>query len=163
MLAWLTANIQYWHWIVFGLVLACGELLLPSFILLWFGISAILVGVLLLLQPVSVTAQLLIWVVLALINVWLWFKWITPRFKTESLSGMAMESMLGRTAIVITCDGAHEGRRGMLRFSMPVLGSDEWHFIAEEPVEPGMRVVVREFSGNALIITKFKSNTTVNN
>jgi len=40
-----------------------------------------------------------------------------------------------------------------LRFSAPILGADEWQFICTDTVEIGSRVVVREFSGNTLIVS----------
>ena len=159
MLDWLNANIAYWHWIVLGLILAVGEIVLPSFVLLWFGLSAIVVGILLWLFPFSFTAQLFIWVTLSLFVVYGWFKWISPRMKTQSLSGMARETMLGQVGTVIEYNSVQPGR-GTLRFPAPILGDDEWQFICEQEVEIGNRVVVREISGNTLIVYKSKSKST---
>jgi membrane-bound ClpP family serine protease len=50
MFEWLNANIAYWHWLIFGLCLALAEIMLLSFVTLWFGLAAIVVGVLLLLK-----------------------------------------------------------------------------------------------------------------
>lgn len=155
MLDLLNANIDYWHWIVFGLILCLCEILVMSFVLLWFGLGAIVVGILLWLFPISITLQLLIWVSLSLFNVYGWFKWISPRLKTRSLSGMAREKMIGQIGTVIEYNSLHSGR-GKLRFSAPVLGNDEWQFICEEEIVVGNRVVVQEFSGNSLIVNKFK-------
>ena len=155
MLDWLNSNIAYWHWIVFGLVLSLSEILVMSFVLLWFGLGAIVVGMLLWLFPLSITVQLLIWVSLSLFNVYGWFKWISPRLKNRSLSGMAREKMIGQIGTVIEYNSVHSGR-GKLRFSAPVLGDDEWQFICEDKIEIGSRVVVQEFSGNSLIVNKFK-------
>lgn len=44
-------QLLYWHWLVFGLVLVALEMLLPGFVLLWFGVGALLVGGLLYLIP----------------------------------------------------------------------------------------------------------------
>ena len=158
MLDWLNANIAYWHWIVFGLILAVGEILLPSFVLLWFGLSALVVGGLLWLFPFSFTSQLFIWVTLSLFVVFGWFKWISPRMQTKTLSGMARETMLGQIGTVIEFNSVQPGR-GTLRFPAPILGDDEWQFICEQEVEIGNRVVVREISGNTLIVTKSKSKS----
>ena len=49
----------WWHWLTLGLILIGAELLLPGFVLLWFGIAALVVGVLLTLAPdVAVSWQL---------------------------------------------------------------------------------------------------------
>ena len=155
MLEWLNANIAYWHWIVFGLLLSVSEIMVMSFVLLWFGLSAIVVGLLLWIFPFSVTAQLFLWVLLSLFNVFGWFKWISPRIKNNSLSGMARESMIGQIGTVIEYNSIQPGR-GKLRFPAPILGDDEWQFICSDAVEVGNRVVVQEFSGNSLIVSKAK-------
>ena len=155
MLEWLNANIAYWHWIVFGLVLSLSEILVMSFVLLWFGLSAIVVGILLWIFPFSITMQLFIWVSLSLFNVFGWFKWISPRIKNKSLSGMARETMIGQIGTVIEYNSVQSGR-GKLRFPAPILGNDEWQFICTDEIEVGSRVIVQEFSGNSLIVSKAK-------
>ncbi|PZO89893.1 MAG: NfeD family protein, partial [Acinetobacter johnsonii] len=35
-----------WHWFVLGVLLMLSELILPAFAALWFGIAAIMVGIL---------------------------------------------------------------------------------------------------------------------
>ena len=42
--------------------------------------------------------------------------------------------------------------RGVVRFSTPLLGSDEWSFICDQGVVAGDRVVVKDISGNTLIV-----------
>lgn len=155
MIAWLNSNIDYWHWIVLGLFLSLSEILLTSFVLLWFGLSAIIVGVLMLVFPLTITVQLFIWVLLSLFFVFGWFKWISPRLKNASLSGMARESMLGQIGTVIDYNSVQPGR-GVVRFPAPILGDAEWQFICSDAIEVGNRVIVQEFSGNALIVTKVK-------
>lgn len=152
MLEWLNTQIAYWHWLILGLCLALAEIMLLSFVALWFGLAAIIVGLLLWLVPFSFTLQLLVWIVLSLFNVFAWFRWVSPHFKNKTFSGMAREGMLGQTGTVIEYNLVHEGR-GTLRFSAPILGDDEWQFICTETVELGDRVIVREFSGNTLIVS----------
>ncbi|WP_119165781.1 NfeD family protein [Algihabitans albus] len=41
----------WWHWVALGVILIGAELALPGLVLLWFGIGALLVGVLLTLAP----------------------------------------------------------------------------------------------------------------
>lgn len=153
MFYWLNSNVAYWHWMVLGLLLISSELLLPSFVLLWFGISAIFVGLMLWVFDFSFTIQLMIWISMSLLNVLVWFKWISPHLHDKSLSGMARETMIGQVGTVIDCNAVHAGR-GKLRFPAPIVGSDEWLFICENDVKVGNRVMVREFSGNTLIVTK---------
>ncbi len=151
----LNITIAYWHWIIFGLLLSLSEIFAMSFVLLWFGLSAIMVGILLAIFEFSLTYQILLWMLLSAFNVFAWFKWVSPHFKTKTLSGMARETMIGQVGSVIEFNSMHEGR-GKLRFPAPILGADEWQFICEDPIEVGSRVVVKEFSGNTLIVSKFK-------
>jgi len=152
MLEWLNANIAYWHWLVFGLCLALAELMTLSFVALWFGVSAFVVGLLLWVFPFSFTVQLLVWIVLSIFIIFSWFKWVSPHFKNKSFSGMARESMVGQIGTVIEYNSVQEGR-GKLRFPAPILGNDEWQFICTDKIEVGSRVIVKEFSGNTLIVS----------
>jgi len=152
MLEWLNAEVAYWHWMIFGLALALLEIMMLSFVALWFGLSAFVVGLLLWVLPLSFTMQLTIWIILSICIIFSWFKWVSPLLKNKSFSGMAKESMLGQIGTVIEYNSAHDGR-GTLRFSAPILGADEWQFICTDTVEVGSRVIVREFSGNALIVS----------
>lgn len=155
MLGGLNSAIVYWHWIVFGLVLSLSEIFVMGFVMLWFGVSAIMVGILLTMVDMSLTAQILSWIFFSVFNVVAWFKWGSPHFKHKTLSGMSRENMLAKVGTVIALNATHTGR-GTLRFSAPVLGDDEWQFISEDDIEVGYRVIVKEFSGNTLIVTKYK-------
>lgn len=149
------SEIAYWHWIIFGLLLSLSEIFVMSFVLLWFGLGAIAVGLLLLVFEIPITIQILFWIIISSFNVFAWFKWVSPHFKTKTLSGMSREKMIGQVGTVIELNLSHKGR-GKLRFPAPILGDDEWQFIYEDVVEVGCRVIVKEFSGNSLIVTKFK-------
>ena len=50
----------YWHWLALGLALLMAEMFLASFFVFWFGLGALLVGLLTWLRPdVGLTVQLL--------------------------------------------------------------------------------------------------------
>ena len=40
--------LEWWHWIVLGLVLTLAELAVPAFFIVWFGLGALGVGLVLL-------------------------------------------------------------------------------------------------------------------
>ena len=63
---------------------------------------------------------------------------------------MAREAAIGATGMVIEVNP--EGAKGTVRFSTPLLGADEWPFICEAGTSTGERVMVREISGNTLIV-----------
>lgn len=148
--SWLDSGLLAWHWVVIGFLLAALEILLPSFFMLWLGVSAIAVGLVSLFVPMALAWQLLLWALLSLCCLVAWFKFVAPKMKDKTRSGMAHESMVGKVATVLDYQVATS--RGQLRFSAPVLGEDEWRFICEQPLSPGDRVVVVDFSGNDLIV-----------
>jgi len=143
----------YWHWLVLGMVLMMFEIVLPSFIALWFGAGAVLVGLLLLVVPeLALEVQILIWIAASVVFTWLWFKYLKPKAVDKTKAGLSREAIVGQTGLVISTP--LNNKRGELRFSTPILGNEEWAFICDQDVESGDRVVVRDVSGNTLIVAK---------
>jgi len=63
-----------WYWLIGGLVVAGLEMVVAGVFLLWIGLGAMIVGVLLLLMPdLSLTAQLLVFAVTMLASIGLGF------------------------------------------------------------------------------------------
>ena len=147
---WLNANVAYWHWIVLGLALAAFEIFAPSFFMIWLGASAIAVGLLTLFLPISFAFQMLIWGILSMACLIGWFKFVSPKMKDMTKSGMAREAMIGQVGTVLEYNTS--STRGMLRFPAPILGEDEWRFISQETLSSGDKVVVTDTSGNDLIV-----------
>lgn len=141
--------VAYWHWLVLGLVLVALEIFTAGFVLLWLGLSALVVGLLSFLFDLGFSTELLIWAALSVVELILWFRFIQPRFHDKTLSGMSREAIIGQVGLVIQ---ANVGERGRLRFSMPLLGNDEWSFICEENLRIGDRVSVTDVSGNTLVV-----------
>lgn len=141
----------YWHWLVIGMLLIIGEIFVTSFTMFWFGLGGLVVALVLVLAPgTSLTGQLLIWALSSALFTLLWFKLIRPRMKDRTSAGIAREAIIGESGQVIKAPV--EGRRGVVRFTTPLLGSDEWPFICEDAVMPGSRVFVKDISGNTLIV-----------
>ena len=152
MVEWLDANIAYWHWVVIGLVLSAAEILLPSFFMLWLGVSAILVGIISYFVDISFTVQLSLWIVFSIASLIGWFKYISPLMKTRSLSGMAKEAAIGQQGIIT--DFIEEKGRGHVRFTVPLLGNSDWQCISDESMKVGDRARVIEVTGNSLLVKK---------
>ena len=145
--------VLYWHWIVLGIALMAIEILLPSFVALWFGAAAVVVGVLLLFIPsLSVAVQVVLWVIFSIIFTWLWFRIMQPLAVDKTKAGLSREAIIGEIGQVLSAPTTE--RRGTLRFSVPILGADEWPFICSDEVASGDRVRVSDISGNDLIVIK---------
>ena len=70
----------YWHWLALGLALLMAEMFLASFFVFWFGLGALLVGLLTWLRPdVGLTVQLLAWTVSSGLFTGLWFRFLPRR------------------------------------------------------------------------------------
>ena len=145
--------VQYWHWLVFGMILIMAEIFIPSFTVFWFGLGGLVVaGLLLIFSSISFTWQLFIWAIVSCMFTFLWFKFIRPLMTDRTRAGVAREAAIGETGQVIREPAP--GRRGMVRFATPLLGSEEWPFICEATVSLGDRVTVADFSGNTLLVKK---------
>lgn len=147
------ANFLYWHWLIFGAVLVIAEIFIPSFTIFWFGLAAGVVALLLWLTPeLAVSTQLLVWTLCSIGFTLFWFKVLKPRMLDRTKAGISREAVLGQSGQVIRVP---EGElRGQVRFTTPLLGSDEWSFICDTPVALGDRVFVRDVSGNTLLVEK---------
>lgn len=143
----------YWHWLLLGMALMIAEMFLASFFVFWFGLGALLVGACLWIEPdLSLSTQLLLWTAASGLMTLLWFRYLRPRMKDHTQAGNAREAVIGEAGRVLRAP--HGGQRGMVRFTTPLLGDDEWQFICDEPVTIGDRVYVKDFSGNTLIVEK---------
>jgi membrane protein implicated in regulation of membrane protease activity len=142
-----------WHWLVLGMLLMLAEIVLPSFTIFWFGLGALVVaGVLWLSPALSLSVQLLTWAAASIGFTALWFKLIRPYMQDRTKAGIALEAVRGVTGQVIRAPA--DGQRGIVRFSTPLLGDDEWPFICDDPVVVGDRVRVKDVSGNTLIVAR---------
>ena len=147
-------DVEYWHWLVAGMLLMALEIAVPSFTLLWFGAGAIVTGVVLLIAPISLTVQLLLWAVSSVAFTVLWFKFLKPLAVDKTKAGLPDESILGETGQVIKVPSDEIGKehRGLVRFATPKLGNEEWPIICEQSLNLGDRVRVTAVSGNALVV-----------
>ncbi len=149
--------LEPWHWFVLGVLLMLSELMLPAFAALWFGIGAIMVGVLYWMFPMmGFTTQIITWIILSVLCTLLWFKFIKPLSTDKTKAGLSREATIGQVGMVIQIHLLHD--LITVRFPMPVLGSDEWNCRSLSPVKVGDRVRVVEISGNDLVVKPHTPN-----
>jgi len=146
-------DVAYWHWLVLGMLLVAFEIFIPSFTVLWFGLGAFVVAAgLLLLPSVSLGWQLFVWAIATLFFAGAWYKFLRPMMVDKTQAGIAQEAMLGETGLVIKPPTA--STRGRVRFSVPILGDDEWEFMCSSEVKLGDKVKIKNILGNALMMDK---------
>lgn len=147
----------YWHWLVAGMVLIVSEIFLASFTILWFGLGACLIGLILWTGiDLSLNWQILLWVFSSVVCTFGWFKIIKPLSVDRTMAGLSREAVLGERGILIKETGK-PGQRGEVRFQVPLLGSDTWPCIASDPIKAGETVEVKDVMGNALVVRTINS------
>jgi len=141
-------DIEWWHWLVAGLALILAELAVPGMVLVWFGVAAVGVGLLVAAAPgLSLTLLLGVWTVLSCALVFVWFRvFRADQHKTHA--GMSSGGPVGEFGLLVQ-DVAPFGR-GRVRFQKPLLGSDAWDCIADEELAAGERVKVLSVEGTLL-------------
>lgn len=140
-------ELAWWHWAVGGIVLIVAELAVPSFVLIWFGVGALAVALLVAAAAPGLTAQLAVWLVVSLILVAAWFKVFKPNMHKTRI-GMADANVVGEVGMLVRAVAPFE--KGQVRFQKPVLGSDVWECIADEAIKSGERVRVLDVEGSFL-------------
>jgi membrane protein implicated in regulation of membrane protease activity len=144
-------NPEWWHWIVGGIALVLAELVIPSFFIVWFGLGALLTGLLALVFDLSVTAQLATWTLASLAMVGLWFRVFRQSF-VKTRVGTADGEVIGEIGLLVSAVAPFE--RGKVRFQRPVLGSEEWVCLADTALAAGERVKVVAVEGSFLKVGK---------
>ncbi len=145
---------QPWYWLVLGMILMMLELFILNFTLIWFGLGATLVALLLWLLPnTSIAIQVLLWAVSSTSLTFLWYRYFRRMLVDKTPAGIAKEAIVGTIGLVIKIPV--EGQHGVARFVPGLLGDDEWLFICDDPLAIGDRVRVKTINGNTLIVSKF--------
>ena len=144
-------NPEWWYWIVGGLVLVLAELVIPSFFIVWFGLGALLTGLLTLAFGLALTAQLATWTLASLAMVVLWFRVFRQSF-VKTRIGTADGEVIGEIGLLVGAVAPFQ--RGKVRFQRPVLGSEEWICLADTAIAAGERVKVVAVEGSFLKVGK---------
>ncbi len=143
-------ELLYWHWVILGMLLVLLELIIPSFTAMWFGLGAIFVGTLLWLYPdISGSAQVLIWAGVSGVLTAFWFRVFKPKHRAHMATRNEVEGEWG--LIVLP---ASEHKPGTIRFSVPLLGEDEWPYTSQAVFEAGEQARVVDVHDNVLIVEK---------
>ncbi len=114
-------DVQFWHWLALGGLLGMLEILVPGFVLIWLGLAAVLVGLLLLIWPdLPFAVQLLACAGFSVLSVLAWFTWSRrhPATSDRPTLNRRAEQLIGRRAPVV--DAIVNGR-GRIR-----LGDSTW-------------------------------------
>lgn len=142
---WLGGLEAHWIWLTLGVLLAGLEMLVPGVYLIWLGIAAIITGVLTGLLHLSLPAQVLDFVFLALIIAFSARRWLrdSPIVSADPLLNRRGARMVGETAVVVQAIEHGSGRVH--------IGDSEW--IARGPdTAAGERVRITGSQGATLLV-----------
>lgn len=134
-----------WSWWVLGLVLLALELVMPGFVLVWFGVAAILVGGLALVADWSVQTLALVWAAASIVLLVVGRRWFVRDVdrSSEPLLNDRAGRLVGRVFTLAEPLGENGGR----------LHVDDTVWRITGPLLPtGSRVVVRSVSGTTLVV-----------
>jgi len=145
---------EWYQWAILGVTLVGAELLVPAFVLVWFGLGALIVAALVSLFPdVGLIGELLVWIVSSTVMVFLWFKLFKPS-QHKSLAGRSQAQAVGEVGLMVTDVAPFQ--KGQIRFQTPLIGSDVWECIADEPIKAGERAKVVDVEGSIVKVTAAK-------
>lgn len=153
--------IEPWHWLVLGFILLIIEMFVPTFASLWFGAAAIIVAALNWLLPISISVQIMVWLVLSAVFLVVWFKFVKPLSVDRTKAGLGGSVIVGETGMIVV--QPLPDRAGVVRFSVPIVGAAEWMCrTTGETIAVGERVVVTDIVGNELVVSSMKSQAVIN-
>ncbi|MCX8086428.1 MAG: NfeD family protein [Rhodocyclaceae bacterium] len=140
-------ELLWWHWVVGGIILIVAELVVPSFVLIWFGVGALIVALFVALFEPGLAMQLALWLIASLALVVAWFKVFKPSMHKTKI-GMSDAGVIGEVGVLV--HDVAPFQKGQVRFQKPLLGDDVWVCIADEEIKSGERVKVLEVEGSFL-------------
>jgi membrane protein implicated in regulation of membrane protease activity len=130
-------------WIIGGLILAALEMVVPGFVLLWFGVAAVVTGILALFVH-NWVVQLAVFAGLSAALV-LTSQLISRRLtkpEPEPVGANRMRGVEGRVVRDIEASG----------FGRVKVGGEEWRATADQAIAVGKRVKVIEVEGTHLVV-----------
>ena len=141
-----------WIWAILGVALLSIELLSGTFYILWFGIAALCVALMLAISPATtLPIQLLAFSVLSLTSFFVW-RAKYKRQGTGSRVGQSRDESIGKIGrITATVSSEHNGT---IIFTVPVMSSREWTVIADESIEAGEQAEIVSIEGNFLRVKR---------
>ena len=135
----------HWGWLALGLLLAVGEMAIPGVFLIWLAGAAIVTGLVSWAVPIGPALQIVLFVGLALVSVFMGRNWLraNPIESADPKMNDRGARAVGETVLVTQ---VIEGGSGRVR-----LGDSEW--LARGPdAEPGTRMRVAGHDGAVLLV-----------
>lgn len=135
-------------WLTLGGLLLAAEMLGGNGYLLWSGVAAVIVGLVVWLLPLGWEWQGLMFALLMLLAAWLWWRWLAQRVREQKPADSQLnqrgQQLIGRR---FTLDNALINGRGHMR-----VGDSSWMVSADTDLPAGTPVDVVAVEGIVLIV-----------
>jgi inner membrane protein len=134
-------------WFIIGLVLFLFELVLPGFVIFFFGIGAWVTALLCLIANPEINLQIIVFAITSVLSLLLLRKMIQNRFffSREELSKEVEDEFSGREAVA--ANDFEPGKTGKVDFK-----GTSWKAESTSPIHTGDRVIIKEKEDFKLIV-----------
>jgi membrane protein implicated in regulation of membrane protease activity len=138
----------FWLWGVLGLVLLGAEMATGTFYILWFGVAALVLSVLLWLLPdINIPVQLFLYTAISLGSLFIWQRYY-KKSGTDLRIGQAQGEEIGRVGTIV--ETVSSTQNGRIQFAQGVMGSREWVAVSQETINTGSTAIIVAIEGNRL-------------
>ena len=146
---------QAWHWIALGLLLAVGEMVIPTNVLLWFGIAGVVTGLIVAVVDIGPAWQALMFAVLAFVS-YFPVRRTARRLRAGEQGVDDTLNRRGRSAIghQVTVIEAIENGYGAVK-----VGDSRWRAMCQQDIPVGAKVEVLDVEGTTLKVRPLASES----
>lgn len=136
-----------WNWFILAVLLFALETVIPGVHFLWFGVAAVLVGLLALATDVAWQWQLIVFALIAVATVFLVRRYARPDATHSDLPDLNVRGAqyIGRT---VTVEETIKSGRGKVR-----VGDTIWQAEGADAAA-GSRVIVKSVNGTVLVVER---------
>jgi len=138
-------------WFIIGLALFLLELILPGFVIFFFGVGAWITALLCLIANPGINLQVIVFAVTSVLSLLMLRKMIQKRFfySKQELSDQVEDEFSGKEAIAVN-DFA-PGKTGKVEFK-----GTSWKAESSSPIREGDRVIIKQKENFKLIVEPIK-------
>jgi inner membrane protein len=145
-----------WLWGALGLALLAAEMATGTIYILWFGMSALCMAILVWIKPdIHYGIQLALFAILSVTALAIW-KFNYKKNETHSRVGQAQGEEIGRVGLIVQACGPTQN--GLIQFTQGLMGSREWTAVSNEVLEVGQQAQVIAVEGNTLRVSAHVSS-----
>lgn len=146
----------YYVWFAISAILMALEIVMPGFVIFWFGVGAFFTAFISLFKLIrDLEFQFLFFFISSTVFLLIWFFWIKKYFVKEKTLDIDDPSLVEARGRIIK--EIKPGVPGEVELYDIYHGSKKWKAKSDEEIEIGDEVFVKKIDGIALIVGKLKN------